>query len=108
MEPDRIRASEWILKHKMGTNRLHFHRSVKVSAPEVAPLEGAVSARRVTRAVYFPHARGRERERGRARALLVEPVDSPRSASDTAINHAPAAASGCVRVRACASGRAGV
>lgn len=89
----------------MGTNRLHFHRSVKVSAPEVAPLEGAVSARRVTRAVYFP-PRARARERGRARALLVEPVDSPRSASDTAINHASAAA--CVRVRACASGRAGV
>lgn len=37
----------------MGTNWLHFHSSAKVSAPEVMPLEGAVSARRVTHAVYF-------------------------------------------------------
>lgn len=38
----------------MGTNWLRFHYSAKVSAPEVMPLEGAVPARRVTHAVYFP------------------------------------------------------
>lgn len=90
MEPDRTRASAWILKplHKMGTNWLHFHCSAKVSAPEVMPLEGAASARRVTHAVYFPHARARARVR--ACALWwspEEPVDSPRSASDAAINY---------------------
>lgn len=80
MEPDRIRASEWILKplHKMGTNWLHFHCSAKVSAPEVMPLEGALSARRVTRAVYFPRTRAREGVRARAlRWSPEEPVDSP-------------------------------
>lgn len=67
-----------------------------------------MSARRVTRAGYFPPARGRAGDRGRVRALLVEPVDSPRSAPDTAINHASAAASGCVRVRACPKSRGGM
>lgn len=71
MEPDRIRASEWILKplHKMGTNWLHFHCSAKVSAPEVMPLEGAAS---VTHAVDFPHTRAREGGSESVRAL-VEP-----------------------------------
>ena len=70
----------------MGTNWLNLHCSAKVSAPGVMPLEGAVSARRVTHAVYFPTcacARGSERVRvsGAQRSLWIhrDPLLTPQS-----------------------------